>query len=186
LFLEELDLPQIYRSNLDGYLAVLENLKQQIALAQKQIKETCKNSIYTQKLVTIPGISYFSALLIAAEIADINRFRNYKKLCCYAGLVSTTHQSADKVYHGRLIKDSNKYLRYALIEAVSTAVRKDPELWNFYQKISRAKGKNKARVAVARKLLIAIYYMLKNSADYEKNKNYRYLRVNPVVKLGTI
>ncbi len=62
-------------------------------------------------LTTIPGIGYFSALLIYAEIGDINRFPNSKKLCSYAGLVPTVRQSGNRVIRGRITKEGNGLLR---------------------------------------------------------------------------
>lgn len=183
-FLKTLLLPKIFRLELDGYLNLLENCKQLIHNTQIEIKDTCSESAYVKHLMTIPGISYFSALLLASEIADINRFRTYKKLCSYAGLASTTHQSADKTYHGHIIKDSNKYIRYVLIEAIPITIKKDPQLWSFYINIQRKKGNNKARVAAARKLLISIYFMLKKGVDYHINKTNYHSQVNPLTKLG--
>lgn len=174
-FLSELTLPRIFRIELDGYLAVISNLKECIDKARQEIKTTCEKNSYAEILMTTPGISHFTGLLLAAEIADIYRFRNHRKLCCYAGLASSTKQSADKAYHGHIIKDSNKYIRYALIEAVPVAIRKDPKLWVFYTTILKKKGRNKAKIAVARKLLIAMYYMLKFNKPY----TITYSQVNP-------
>lgn len=185
IFLKEIKLPLIFRLEIDGYLSVMDNLNQHIHDTEIEIKKKCKESVYTKHLMTIPGISYFSSLLLAAEIADINRFSTYKKLCCYAGLASSTHQSADKTYHGHIIKDSNKYIRSCLIEAIPIAIKKDPNLWLFYTKIQRKKGKNKAKIATARKLLISIYYMLKNNTDYRRSKREnKYNQVNSIEKLG--
>ena len=181
LFLNNIDIQAIYRLELNGYLNVLNNLKEQIHQAQLEIKSRCKESNYAKLLITVPGISFFTGLLLSVEIANISRFLTHKKLCCYAGLASSTHQSADKTYHGHIIKDSNKYIRYALIEAVPIAVKKDPKLWLFYTNVMRSKGRTKAKIAVARKLLITIYYMLKFNKEYQINNS----RVNSKTKLGT-
>ncbi len=61
----------------------------------------------TMLLTTIPGIGYFSALLIYAEIGDIKRFPNSKKLCSYAGLVPSIRQSGNKVITGKITKETN-------------------------------------------------------------------------------
>ena len=182
-FLKDLVLPAVFKSEIDGYCELLMNIRQRVKDAQSLIKEQCSTSPYVKRLITIPGISYYTALLLAAEIADINRFANSKKLCSYAGLVSSTRQSADKTHYGHIIKDSNKYIRYALIEAVLHTVRKDPDLYRFYMHIRRAKGIAKARVATARKLLIYIYAMLKNDTDYRHNRSY-YNQAISVTKLG--
>jgi len=183
LFLKELSLSYIFRLELDGYLNVLDHLKQRISEAQCEIKDECAVSEGAKLLMTIPGISYFTALLLYSEIADIKRFSTYKKLCCYAGLTSSTRQSADKTHHGHIIKDSNKYIRYALVEAVSIAVRKDPKLWVLYTRLESEKGFAKAKIAVARKLLTTIYFMLRDKTCYVINETH-FNRVNPVTKLG--
>lgn len=184
VFLEKLDLAPTFSMELSGYMALLNNLKQLINNAKTEIKDRCQESPYVKRLITIPGISYFTGLLLASEIADIGRFKTYKKLCAYAGLSSTTHQSANKTYHGHIIKDSNKYIRYALVEAVPTATKKDMKLWSFYKKLQRKKGKNKAKIAVARKLLISIYFMLRNNTDYYFMRTNYSSQVNSRTKLG--
>lgn len=184
LFLSNLSLPDIFRFELNGYLELLDRLTVILTDAKKQINKHCRVWPEAQLLTTVPGIAQLSALLLAAEIADINRFASSKKLCCYGGLVASTHQSAQKEYHGRIIKDSNKYIRYVLLEAVPHAVKKDPRLWRFYHKIHRAKGSGKAKVATARKLLTAIYYMLKNNEPYHVAHNDYMRQVNPASGLG--
>jgi transposase len=180
-FLKRLRLPPIFTLELHGYIQLLDALKEALTTVQKQIKEECKDAPYVKRLITIPGIAYFSALLLSSEIADIKRFRNYKKLCAYAGLASTTHQSADTTHHGGIIKDSNKYLRYVLVEAVPFAIKKDPRLYAVYTALVRKKGVNKARIAIAHRLMVAIYFMLRDDTDYHISN---YNRVNPVTKLG--
>lgn len=187
-FLKEIELPQIFRLELNGYLKLLENLNNRIAETKIEIKNKCTEDHNVKHLITIPGISYFSGLLLASEIGNINRFDTPKKLCSYAGLCSSTHQSADKTFHGHIIKDSNKYIRYALTEAVPYAIKKDPKIYSFYIKTKKAKGANKARIAVARKILLAIYSMLKNNRDYCINNNREtkniFNRVNSKICLG--
>jgi transposase len=166
-FLKQIELPEIFRIELDGYLNVLNNLKEQIEKAEEEIKTKCKTSDYAKLLMTIPGISYFSALLLAAEIGEIDRFKNVGKFCRYSGFASSTYQSADTTYHGRIIKDADKYIRYVLVEAVQHATKKDPILFAYYNKIKLKKGNGKAKIATARKLCHRIYAMLKRKQNYQ-------------------
>ena len=182
-FLKELDLPPIFRMETDGYLNILEHLRLLLSEIEKEIKNKCRENEYAKLLMGIPGISYFSALLLAAEIADITRFKTFKKLVSYAGLASSTKQTGDIRYQGHIIRDSNKYIRYAVIEAVPHAIKKDCKLFALYNKVNRKKGNKKAKIAVARKLIIFIYFMLKNNTDYLGNRDY-ILEVNPMTKLG--
>lgn len=184
-FLSSLQLPSIYRKEVDGYLLLIDQIDSLIKKREKEIKsQVVKENKEAQLLLTIPGISYFSALLLIAEIGDIKRFPSYKKLASYTGLTGTIDESAGKVYQGSLKKDSNKYIRWILIEAADHAIKKDPGLFAFYRKIAHKKGNNKARAAVAHKLLISIYFMLKNNQVYKMRKTNTLLSGKPFVCHG--
>lgn len=184
-FLHKLTLPDIFRLELNGYLNLLDHLKESINAAALVIQNSCSASPIAQRLFQLPGLGHFSALLLAAEIADIHRFKSFKKFCSYSGLAPSTHQSGSKIYHGRIIKDSNSYIRYVLIEAVTHAIKKDNSLYWFHQRIAKKHGLGKARVATARKLAKIIFFMLSKNQDYFPNKTIFHSRVSPYTKLGT-
>jgi len=166
-FLGQIELPVIYKFKLDIYLKLIDQLQEETKVLEKIIKEKAlKEDKYAKILMTVPGIAHISAMFLSAEIADIGRFKNYKKLCSYAGLASSTDQSADKVRHGHIIKESNKYIRTVLVEAVYKAMQKDPHLAQKYYKLAKRRGANKAKIAIARKMLISIFYMLKEEKPY--------------------
>jgi transposase len=184
-FLHKLTLPDIFRLELNGYLYLLDHLKDSINAAALVIQNSCTASPMAQRLFGVPGLGHFSALLLAAEIADIHRFKSFKKFCSYAGLAPSTHQSGSKTYHGHIIKDSNTYIRYVLIEAVSHTIKKDNSLYWFHHRIAKKHGLNKARIATAHKLAKIIYFMLSKNQDYYPNKTIFHSRVSPYTKLGT-
>ena len=170
-FLGELELPPIFQEEINGYLDLLKELTKAISKSECWIRKLVKQENPEAKLLmTIPGVGYFLALLLAAEIDKIERFPSYRKLCSYGGVVCSTNATAGKIHHGHIIKDSNAYIRWSLIEAVDHAIKKDPHLEFLYLKVTRKHGKSKARVAVARKLLISIYFMLKNKTTYQIHK----------------
>ncbi|HEX74963.1 MAG TPA: IS110 family transposase [Dehalococcoidia bacterium] len=74
-----------------------------------------------QLLFTIPGIRIPLAVLISTEIDGISRFSSPSKLCSYAGLVPSTHSSGGKTYHGKITLERDRWLRWALVEAVVPA-----------------------------------------------------------------
>lgn len=184
LFLKELKLPDIQRSNLDGYLTLLEQFNQLIKNATQRIRQSIKELPQAKLLMTIPGISYLTAHLLLAEIGDLSRFPSHQKLCSYAGLVPSTHQSGQHCYHGRITKQGNKYIRWALVEAAQTAVRHDEHLRRWYLKLSRKRGKTKAIVACAHKLLVAIYHMLNEQQPYKSNSLIKSYLGKPVMCSG--
>lgn len=81
-------------------------------------------------------------------------------------MIPSTHASGERVYHGPITKEGNVWLRWAALEAVFPATKKDLELRVLYSRLARRKGPNVAKVAVARRLLTIIYRVLKEKRDY--------------------
>jgi len=166
LFLKFLKLEPSYQKVLQGYLELLETLKVQIKEVSEEIEAKASSDPQAKLLMTIPGVGYYSALLILSEIGDIKRFPSARKLASYAGLVSSTYSSGNTCYHGRITKQGSPSLRWIMIEATLQLIRKPSPFQKFYLKLARKKGSKLARVATARKLLTNIYYMLKNNETY--------------------
>lgn len=162
-------LPKEDRRILDGEIELLEYLRQRIDASDHWVTQLGKDNAATQLLMTIPGIGKFFALLIATEIDDITRFRNKNKFASYAGLIPSVHASADKRFYGRIIGHGNKYLRWAFIEAVWPAIRKDLALRELYESFKARKGANKAKVVVARRLALIVYRVLSQRSTYVVN-----------------
>lgn len=167
-FLRTLKVRKIYREELNRYLATLEFLSLQIDEMSEVIKQTAKVDYDCRLLMTIPGISYFTALMIKAEIGDINRFPNAAKLCNYAGLVPSTYASAEKIRTGRITKRGSKWLRRALVDAVTSGCRNSNKISVFYRKLKKNKGTGKAKVAAARKLCTVIFAMLADQQPFRE------------------
>lgn len=154
--------------SVDHCLAVMETLDERIAELTKLVKRRASESEETKLLMTIPGVGYFSALAILAEIGDVRRFPDKEKLCSYAGLVPSVHQSGGTRRLGHITKQGNRLLRWTLQQCVWAHIRyaEDTRLTRFFWRIARKKGKQKAAVAVARKLLVVIYHMLTRQEEF--------------------
>lgn len=159
-FLDSLKLGPGYQEGLLGYLNLLDATEARINTIQKRLAERVKETPEALLLETIPGIGVLLSQLILAEIGDLSRFASAEKLCSYAGLIPSLHQSGQRLYHGACSKQGNKFLRWAMVEAAQVAVRKDPHLKDFYERIKRKKGAQKAIVAAARKLLVIVFHIL--------------------------
>jgi len=164
--LKSLNLRHAYRKELDGYLELLEVLNKLIKEVTQIIREIVEENPQARLLTTIPGISYYSALLILSEIGDIRRFPNAKKLCSYAGLVPSVRSSGGRTRYGPITKQGSKWLRWILIELAPHFVRGSEEMKRYFERIARKHGVNTAKVAVARKMLKIIYYMLRDNRPY--------------------
>ncbi len=167
-FLHSLSLPEVHTISLSGYLSVLEKLGEEIKAVSKRIIASAREDKEVTLLITIPGVGYYSALLILAEIGDINRFPSAKQLCSYAGLIPSTYASGNTFYHGRITKEGSRWLRWILTEAVTHSVREAGHLQKFYWRIAKKKGEKVAKIATARKLLEWIYHMLKEGKTYRQ------------------
>jgi len=165
--LAALEVSALDRIQIDRSLDFIADINRRIKQAEATIKALSKDNAEVKRLKTIPGIGEFFARLIAAEIDDIGRFRSAKKLAAYAGIVPSTYSSGGKTWHGRIIKQGNKWLRWAFIEAVAPAVASDPQLKELYQRLS-AKGSNRAKVAVARRLLTIAFQVLRDGRCYQR------------------
>ncbi len=164
--LKKISLPRHDRSILYSEISLLEHLKAQIKQTNEWLTDVGKKDKRVKRLLTIPGIGRMISLLMVSEIDDIERFRSDKKLHAYAGLIPSTRSSAGHTFHGKLIKTGNKYIRWAMIEAVWPAIRSDTGLNNYFQRYSCRKGVNRARVCTARRLLTIVYKVLKEKREY--------------------
>jgi len=167
LYNEELKTLNDYRIN--GYLHLIESLDSEIKIVSKEIATQAKEDEMASLLMTIPGVGYYSALLMVSEIGDINRFPDSHHLCSYAGLIPSTHSSGGITYHGSITKRGSKYLRWIMLECVHVHIRtnKNSNISQFYSRLAKSKGKSKAAVATASKLLRVVYCVMKEKRNYQ-------------------
>jgi transposase len=166
-YLRSLDLPEVDRYEMDQHLELIRHLGVQIKKTETQIEEFVKDNPFARIIMTIPGISYYSALLIVAEIGDIRRFSSVRKLTSFAGLNPSVSQSGDKCYTGHISKQGDKHLRWILIQCANVAVLHDSTLAKIYHRIKKRRGHNIAITATARKMLTYIFAMLTNNITYQ-------------------
>ena len=97
-----------------SYLRLIDGLNREIREASITIREKAGSNEDANLLMTIPGISFFSALLIISEIGEIERFEDSSSLVGYSGLAPSTHSSGGKTYHGPIMKSGSAYLRWIM------------------------------------------------------------------------
>ena len=155
---------------LNGLLTVYSILCEEIRKSDKLVLEIVGSEEKCQLLKSIPGIGDYFSALIATEIGDIQRFSSASKLCSYAGLVPSTHASGGKIWYGRLTKQGNKWLRWAMVEAVIPAIRTNGELRSYYERIRYKKGPKAAKIATARRILTIVYRVLMERDSFKLYK----------------
>jgi len=136
----------------DELLARLEHYDRQIAIFDEQLERCRPDFPQTQALADIHGIGFYSALLVVAELGEVERFRTARQVGAYAGLTSRVHQSGGHCYQGSITRQGSPWLRWILVEAAMKTIREDAALKNFYQRLRKRSSAKIARVATARKL----------------------------------
>jgi transposase len=118
-------------------------------------------------LTSIPGVGKLSASGLMADIADINRFKNHKKLVSYLRSAPRVDSSNTVTKTGKISKRGRKLSFSLLLQSIPHCRRSNPELADFYDRKCNGKSKGKVRAAAVRKLMVAIFYMLKNNELYK-------------------
>ena len=121
-----------------------------------------------QRLMTHPGVGPLTALGTVLVLGPVERFPDARHVTSYVGLIPLEASSGGRQRFGRLTKQGNGLLRFLLVEAGQTASRLDPGLRRAYRRLTFRKGRASAKVAVARKLTIRLYIMLRDKIDYEE------------------
>jgi transposase len=154
------------QARLQTDLATLDFAETQIAALAQALTVDAAQDERLPLLIQLPGFGLINALTVLAAIGDIGRFPAAKKLVGYAGLGSRVHDSGLTHKTGRITKAGRRDLRAALVEAAQTAANTHPHWQAELARLEPRLGRNKAIVAIARKLLVAVWHVLtKQEAD---------------------
>jgi len=156
-FLAELELAAMDRWEVEDQLLRLDVLEGQIAALDREIRRRGRENAVVRALEEVPGIGPFIALLLVAEIGDLQRFPSAKHLASYTGLVPSLHASGERRWGGPVTKQGSTLLRWALVQAAHRAAQ-SARFSEYYQRQRARLGAAKATVALARKLAVISYY----------------------------
>jgi transposase len=136
--------------------------QEQVEKIEESLKQQSTQDGSIPLLVQLPGVGVLTAMTILAAIGDISRFPNAKKLVGYAGLGTSVHDSGMTHAHGRITKAGRKDLRRAMVNAANHAVEDHPYWKAQFDRLEPRLGRSKTIVAIARKLLVAVWHILTN------------------------
>src|SRR5438046_1023310 len=125
---------------------------------------------HAPRLLTHPGVGPLTALATVVVLGAVSRFPDSKHVVSYIGLAPTLNASADKYRLGKITKQGSTLLRFVLGQAAAHAARLDPDLTRTYRTLAQRRGRSKAKVAVARKLLVRLFIMLRDHIDYDESR----------------
>jgi transposase len=129
------------------------------------IQEAEKRPATVQHLMTQPGVGPVTALAFVLTTGPVERFPKSRKLVSYLGLNPSEESSGGRQRLGAISKQGNTMLRCLLVEAAQTASIYDPELRRDYQRLKFRRGSGVAKVAIARKLAVRLYWKLREAAQ---------------------
>jgi len=147
-------------------LSTLDGLEVEIAALDQQVKQEAQGRAEAVRLMSHPGVGPQTALAFVLTIGEVSRFRRARQVASYLGLIPREHSSGGKQRLGHLSKQGNAFLRFLLVEAGQSAVKGDAELQRCYRRLTHRCGRSKAKVAMARKLALRLYWMLRRSCTY--------------------
>jgi transposase len=167
-WLGTVELPAATRPVLDSCLEMIDQCSRQIRVQEKCMKCRAEADPRVRWLTTIPGVGRYSALVLLAEIGPIERFADKKQLYSYAGLTPLLRQSAERKRSGHISRAGSPRLRWILVEAATVAARHSPAARAYYEPLAERKHRNIARVALARKLLGAVWALLRHGVCFDE------------------
>ena len=151
-------------------LELLDRLNPTITELTQAIEQEVEKYPEAQRLMTHPGVGALTALALVLIIGDVERFRCGKQVASYVGLVPTEESSGDRRRLGHISKQGSSLLRFFMVEAAQATVRSDPEWRSKFFHLAMRRGRKIAKVAMARRLAVRLYWMWRQQWDYEQWK----------------
>lgn len=168
--LEELALTGWTAQRREELLTLLDDLEQRVGKLDQAVMEATKKDRVAQLLQTHPGVGPITALAYSLTLGEIHRFAHSRQAVSYLGLNPAEHSSGGRQRLGSISKQGNPMLRSLLVEAGQSAARLVPELKRAYQRLKHRKHSSVAKVMVARKLAVRLYWMWKTQQAYSATR----------------
>ena len=166
--IEALPLPGWYAHRRADLLGLLDELDKRIRPLDEAVRETAENNQEARLLMTHPGVGPIVSLAYVLTIGDWRRFPRGKQVGSYLGLIPAEESSGNTRRLGQVSKQGSVLVRWLLVEAAVHAQRHDPSWHRQYVRLSMNKHHGVAKVAIAHKLAVRLYWMLRSGEDYGK------------------
>ncbi len=150
----------------DSRLSLFDELTRQISAIEERLEEEANKEVNVKLLMTHPGIGLITSMALVHTLGDVRRFRRKEEVVAFVGLDPLERSSGQKKRIGQISKHGSTLARHLLGQAAQTC--RDHRIRSFYYQVSRRRGRPKAKVAAARKLLINCYVMLREGIGYEQ------------------
>jgi transposase len=158
---DALELPDAFAHRLAVLRDLVHYYDDEIIRLDRTIHAACREDVGYNAVQAIYGVGRVFAAVFVAEIGDVHRFDSPQALCSWAGLTPIHRESDGKVHRGRITKQGSRLVRWAAIEAVARYHGGEPFTEKFHA-IAKRRGKTRANIAIARKVLTLVYYGLRD------------------------
>ncbi|MBD3378964.1 MAG: IS110 family transposase [Candidatus Omnitrophica bacterium] len=169
----DLEISEAYKFELKVIVGQIKSLTKSIDEITEELSKRGRGLKGYKSLKSITGIGDVSATIMLNAIGNVKDFENEDKLSAYFGIVPRISNSNETIRQGRITKMGNKIARTALVQSTLIAIRYNPYLRSFYERLKAKKGSGKAIIATSRKLLGIIYRALKYDLVYEDFNRYQ-------------
>lgn len=171
LYLKEMKLSLADRFVIDQLLVEWEHHEEQMKAMDKELKAFAKKAPQREAearavLGSITGVGPVTVDIVVSEVGDITRFKSNKKVTAYSGLAPGRRESAGRAHDLGITKEGSPLLRWALVEAAWRLVQKSRRWRTIYDALKERRGKKKAIVAIARRLLGVMAALLRSGQSY--------------------
>jgi transposase len=152
-------------------LELLDRLNPSIAELSQAIEQEAEKHPEARRLMTHPGVGPLTALAFALIIGKAERFQRGKQIASYLGLVPQEKSSGNRRRLGHITKQGSSMVRFLLVEAAQVTVRSLAEWRSKYVHLMMRRGRKIAKVAMARRLAVALYWMWRKGWDYAQSQS---------------
>lgn len=159
--LDEVGLAPGYAARVRSLRHLIGEYDREIDRVQRQLVPIFKDDVGYRTIQTIPGVGPILAQVFCAEIGDVSRFPSPRHLTSWSGLTPRHRESDTKVVKGRITKQGSRLVRWAAVEAAQK-LRKGSFLKTDFERIAARRGPKIARVAIARKIIVLVFYGLRD------------------------
>jgi len=167
-WLGEVALSPAARRTVDTWLREVDHLEAEIGALTRELEAMAKDDVRAKWLQTVPGIGAYSAMLILAEVGEIARFDARRALASYAGLTPRVRESAGRRSKGSIGHHGSDLLRWIMVQVAQSAARNSPAARAWFLRLKKRKPVQVAKIALARKLLTAVWALLRHGVCFEE------------------
>lgn len=169
--LAALDLSPSLKDQAQEWLDLIDLLDRRISHIESELEKVAAADPRVVRLRTHPGIGLLTGLALVHTLEPAHRFSTSRKVTAFSGFEPIEESSDDKVRWRGISKAGSRLMRFLLVEAATVAIKHDEQLRRFYFHLAARRHKSQAKVAVARKLLVRAWIMLRDEIDYAEFLN---------------